>query len=189
MLYVALDFQMNFLTASKKEKKYMPSAPKPKREYGFTQRLNSLFRIDCIRVSRILETVQYSIIFSLLALFIGFAIDWIFEPLYKPPSKSDKTCSHLKVLTIPEALQNVFVIVLQASLCATSVIYIRKIANLVPFGLSPCPDKYIPNWGVKEDEGELAIGLVFIGMQTSLIDNLVKLRNTFAPAQECSEDA
>jgi hypothetical protein len=138
----------------------------------FAERLQSLFRMDCIRVSRILETAQYAVLFGILTLIVGFGIDCLFRPLYPVVPKEEKL--HGK-----RTLQVVGIILLQIMVSAVSVLYIRKVADIVPFVFEICPSRYIPHYKVKEIEGEIAIALAFVGIQTSLIDNLAKLRQSY----------
>lgn len=153
----------------------IPSVPLPT---TLSERFHSLISFDCIRVSRILETAQYAILFGILALIVGFLIDWFFRPLYPVPKKSQK-CSE-PIFSGGQILQAIVILLLQVMISAVLVIYIRKIGELVPFLTQMCPDRYVPHWKVKELEGELAIALVYVGVQTSLIDTLAALRRSFA---------
>lgn len=147
----------------------------PRRDIG--ERIASLFTFDCIRLSRILETAQYALVFGILALGVGFGIDWLFRPLY--PKASKKGCGGF-VYNRLQALHVIGIMLLQVMISAISIIYIRKIGEVVPFLLEICPSKYVPHWKVKETEGEIAIALMFVGIQTSIVDNLSTLRKSFA---------
>lgn len=150
----------------------LPAIPQPT---TFSERFHSLIMFDCIRGSRIIETAQYAFIFGLLALVGGFCIDWLFRPLYPVAKRKRANCTKL-VFTGMESLHAVAVLLLQVMVSAVLVIYIRKIGELVPFFIQLCPDKYVPHWKVKEVEGELAIALMYVGIQTSIIDTLSTLR-------------
>ena len=145
--------------------------PLPPRK-DFTTRLQSLVRMDCVRISRILETAQYAVIFGILALIVGFAIDCLFRPLY-PPTPEDRK------LHGSAALRAVGILLLQIMFSAVAVLYIRKLGEIVPFLFEFCPSKYVPHYKVKELEGEMAIALAFVGIQTTLIETLETLRRSF----------
>ena len=154
----------------------IPRVPLPT---TFAERLHSLLAFDCTRISRIIETAQYALIYGLLALLSGFVVDWLFRPLYPLPSKKKIHCDNA-IFTRGECLRAVAILLLQVVVSAVLVIYIRKIGELVPFLIQLCPDKYVPHWKVKEVEGELAIALMYVGIQTSLIDTLSTLRQSVA---------
>ena len=154
----------------------IPAVPLPT---TFSERLHSLLTFDCIRASRIIETAQYALIYGLLALMCGFFIDWLFRPLYPIPSKGKDTCIH-STFTSRQWEHAVCILLLQVVVSAVLVIYIRKVGELLPFLVQLCPDKYVPHWKVKEVEGELAIALMYVGIQTSLIDTLSTLRQSIA---------
>lgn len=154
----------------------IPAVPLPT---NFSERLHSLFTFDCIRVSRIVETAQYALIFGMLALICGFSIDWLFRPLYPSPEKNGGACIH-PTFTGRQCLHAICILLLQVVVSAVLVIYIRKVGELVPFLVQLCPDRYVPHWKVKELEGELAIALMYVGIQTSLIDTLSTLRQSVA---------
>lgn len=139
---------------------------------SFGERFESLVTMDCIRISRILETAQYALIFGILALLVGFGIDCLFRPLYPAVGKDKK----LRGTALWRALG---VVMAQIMVSAIAVIYVRKVGELVPFLFEFCPSKYVPHYKVKELEGEMAIALAFVGIQTSFIDTVAKLRESF----------
>jgi hypothetical protein len=141
------------------------------------ERFNSITS-NCVGSGRVLETIQYSAVFALLALIVGLSIDRTMETLYPIPSRA---LAGKMLYTLPEALRAVGYILLQVCVSAVAVIYIRKVGDLVPFLFNPCPDKYIPHWKVKEVEGEMALALVFVGVQTSIMETLGTLRASVGP--------
>lgn len=143
------------------------------------ERIASLFSFDCVRVSRILETAQYGLIFAIIAFFVGFGIDWLFRPMYPKPTKSIMGCKE-PVYSKPQMAWALGLICLQVMVAAVSIIYVRKLGEIVPFLFNLCPDKYVPHWKVHELEGEIAISLVFVGVQTTLIDVLGAMRRSVA---------
>ena len=145
-------------------------------EKPFSQRLQSLLRVDCIRASRILETCQYAALYTLMCLPVGILIDSLFARMYPKVSEEGKG------LTRGEAWWAVLTCTLQVMLDAVVIFYIRKVANLFPFMLDfLCYDKYVPHYKVAEIFGEAAMALIFVGCQTSLIDTLARLRKYFSP--------
>jgi hypothetical protein len=67
----------------------------------------------------------------------------------------------------------------QVILSAVSIIYVRKLADLVPFVFNICPSRYREHYHVEEVFGEVAIAMIFIGVQTSLVKALDKIRGAF----------
>jgi hypothetical protein len=153
----------------------LPEIPEEKH---FLERLASLFDVSCIRLSRILETAQYALLYACICMPIGIGIDRIFNNLY-PSVEEDSSYTSAKQLW-----QAVGVAVLQVILSAISIIYIRKIADLVPFLFSACPSRYVAHYHVDEVFGEAAIALVFVGVQTSLIKALDNIRGYFASSHK-----
>ena len=142
---------------------------------SFQENLESLLQHDCIRLSRLLETVQCAILYSFLGLAAGLAIDGLLRPLYptthigKPEGEPIQNWNEL-IVTLGIA-------VLQIVLAALGVFYVRKIAALVPFFWNRCPTKYLEGYHVHEIEGEIALSLIFIGSQVNFVDQLVKVSN------------
>ena len=150
-----------------------PELPVPK---DLWERVESLFTFDCIRISRILETAQYAVIFGILALFAGWGIDQMVKSLYPQPNGVRGKC---KTFTYRQSWRVVGVILFQVMCSAVLAIYIRKLGDVVPFFFGSCSGRYIPHWKVKEVEGEIAIALVYVGIQTNLIEALATLRQSF----------
>ena len=153
--------------------------PLPPRK-DLAERVSSLFAFDCVRLSRILETAQYAAIFGLLAFFVGFFIDWVLRPLYPKASRENKKNCSGKLFTNAQSLRAISLVILQVMVSAVLVIYIRKLGEVVPFIFEFCPDKYVPHWKVKEVEGEIAVGMIYIGVQTNILDALTTLRKSYA---------
>jgi hypothetical protein len=145
----------------------------PEKDFG--ERLQSLFAFDCVRLSRILETAQYAILFGLIALVFGYAVDALFKPLYPQPTRE---CREEKLFTGGQCVHVVLVALLQVAVSAVLVIYLRKLGQLAPVLLQPCPDKYVPHFKVTEFESESALALCYVGIQTSFIEALALLRKS-----------
>ncbi|NDF03552.1 MAG: hypothetical protein EB068_00320 [Betaproteobacteria bacterium] len=139
----------------------------------FAQRLASLLRVDCVRTSRLLETAQYAALYTCLCLPVGIGIDKLFELLYPKVEEGRR-------LTTRQLLATVGVALLQVIMSAVSMLYIRKMADLVPFFFNLCPERYVAHYHVDEVFGEAAIALIFVGVQTSLIGALDRIRRCFS---------
>lgn len=138
---------------------------------GIGERVASLFSFGCIRVTRILETIHCAILYSILAYFFGYGIDKLLASIY-PVSDPEGELTHKGQVAL-----TLLVCTLQVVTSAVAVIYIRKIAAVVPFIFNLCPDKYLEGYHVSEIEGEIALALVFVGSQVNLIHQLEKVSN------------
>jgi hypothetical protein len=139
--------------------------------------LRSLFQHDCVRLSRLFETVQASALYGVLVLFLGAAIDRAFQNLY-PVRRRDyaEGAAPPARLTGGEFVRTLFVALAQVAVSAVGAFYVRRLVELVPF-LNLCPKKYISALGVSEVlSGEMAIALVFVGVQLDLVWQLERLR-------------
>jgi hypothetical protein len=165
-------------TASATPHLILPEIPEEK---PFLERLKSLLSVDCIRFSRILETMQYAFLYACICLPVGIGIDTIFSKLY-PAVKEEEQ------YTWKQTWQAIGVSVCQVILNAVSIIYIRKLADLFPFFLNLCPSRYVAHYHVDEVFGEAAIALIYVGVQTSLIHALDKIRARFALRQEAKKE-
>lgn len=132
--------------------------------------IQSLFAVDCVRSSRLFETIQFALIYGALAIFIGSGIDAFFVKISKIPDKK-------KQLSGREFLENISICLAQVAVSALAVFYMRKLAEVVPPIINICPSRYIPHAGVHEFEGEIAVAMIFIGVQTAFISRLESLRH------------
>lgn len=152
----------------------LPELPEHK---SFEDRLRSLFMFDCYRVSRILETAQYAMLYACLCLPVGIGIDAMCSKLYpEPENKTTYTGRQLWVA--------IAVAILQVVISAVSIIYIRKLADLVPFIFNVCPSQYMAHYHVGEIFGETAIALVFVGVQVTLVKKLEIIHRSFVGGSE-----
>ena len=136
-----------------------------------SERIESLVRVDCIRLSRLLETAQYAMLYAVLCIPIGIGIDRLFSRAYprieEGGTYSRKQCVHA-----------VLVVALQVAFNAICIFYMRKLVNIVPVFLKLCK-AYVSHYHIEEFFGEVAIAVVFVGIQTNLISVLDKLRHSF----------
>lgn len=127
--------------------------------------LEKLVRFDTIRISKLLEEVQFAIIVFIIAFFIGSMTDRLF-PLSKTPDET----------TDFELIKD---ILLQLSLIVISAYYIMKVARVVPFMFS-LSDKYIPSaHGESAAGGGLAMAIIFISVQKNFQTRITQLKNRF----------
>ena len=134
----------------------------PEHSRTFSERLVSLLSFDCVRISRILETLQYSVLYGILGVFAGTFVDRICHGLY--PSDAKTSRDRLRIVTAS---------VIQTAIAAVLVLYIRKVAQLVPF-LFPFCKEYIQHLHVHEYGGEIAIAIIYVGAQPHLVEMLGK---------------
>ena len=152
----------------------LPDLPEYK---PFGERVESLLALDCYRFTRILETAQYAALYTCLCLPVGLLIDWLCARFYPEADAGNRYDGRKRWLAI-------LVAVMQVVLSAVSIIYIRKIADLVPFFFNLCPSRYVAHYHVEEVFGEAAIALVFVGVQVTLVKRLETIRNSFLGSEE-----
>ena len=124
-----------------------------------------LIRFDTIRISKLLEMIQYAVIVFILAFFIGSATDSLF-PLPKPEEK----------ISDFDLYKDIF---LQLCLIVISVYYITKIAQVIPFFFS-LSDKYIPSAKDENMKGAgIALAIIFVGVQKNFQGRIELLKKKF----------
>jgi hypothetical protein len=139
----------------------------------FEGRLRSLLAHDAVRLTRLCENLQYGALYSLTGLFLGSGIDQLLRPLYprgEAPLRGWR-----------EFWGVVGAVILQVAVCVLAVFYTRKIVDLMPPLLNFAPGRYIPHHHVTEVTGELALALVFVATQTTLIAQAGRARDFLFP--------
>lgn len=132
---------------------------------SFRERVDKLVDISEIRIQKILEISQYAVIYLFIGLFFGISFEFIF------PGDTIESSNNKSIYEL------IFLIIIQVICIAITVFYIHKIALLVPF-LFKFTDDYIP--GYKDEYkigGGIALAIVFISSQPSLIARIGDLRN------------
>lgn len=120
--------------------------------------MESLFRFDSIRISKLLEVSQYAIIASLIGLLFGGLLNKIF-----PKYDEDKPIYHL-LLEI--SLQMIAIVI--------SIYYITKFVNNIPF-LFHYDKNYIPSKKGEAARGvTIGLSIIFIGSQYFFMNKLEK---------------
>lgn len=124
-------------------------------------RLKSLTRFDIIRMSQLLEILQYSVLYAFVAGIAGLLLERIFpEP--------DRSKSNYQIL---------IEVLLQCMMSALAVFYVRKIVKVFPFILEE--GKYYKTHVVDEYNGEIMIAIVFVGIQKNLLTKIDILRERY----------
>jgi len=137
--------------------------PEPDAYKHFTEHIASLTRFDIVRINELLELIQYNVIYCISAFIGGFSINAIF-----PDYNETVGIGRLSLEIIAELL--VLVIV---------VFYIRRFVKLIPFLFHVTgtgPNGFKPYLST-EYQGEIALGIIFVGVQFRLIRKLALLAN------------
>ena len=123
--------------------------------YNFKKQLNSLLKYDSIRILKLLEMIQYSIIGFILTLLIGNIINDIFFYEYD-----------VQTLT---TIQLINYILIELIIIVILVYYIRKMVLIIPFFFIFLNNKYIPS-----KKNEASIGYI-VGTGIILTQTITKL--------------
>lgn len=125
-----------------------------------------LVRFDAIRISKLLEQVQYAVIVFVMAFFIGSMTDKLF------PLPTDKE------MTDFDLYKDLF---LQLCLIVISAYYITKAARVIPFFFS-LSEKYVASsHGESMTGAGLAMTIIFVGVQKNFQARITMLKNKFYP--------
>tara|TARA_Y100000022_G_C13252243_1_gene377791 strand:- start:1499 stop:1957 length:459 start_codon:yes stop_codon:yes gene_type:complete len=126
-------------------------------------------KLDERILSKITEILFYSILYVLFSIYVGILINSIF------PNFDDKK-NDLAIL---------IEVLLQSSLTAVSVFYIRRFVNLIPFPIL-FGNKYLPNEAINFT-GEVMFSVVFVSTQVKIIEKIAYLSKLRVPIT-ASED-
>jgi hypothetical protein len=130
---------------------------------SFHERFNSILRFDEVRIMKLLEIFQYSIIYFFCGFLLGTTLDTLF-----PKFEETKDISIVVVEVISQLVS-----------FAILIYYMRKIVKLIPFF-------FIINWDLNGDgkvgkyrpyttneyEGEFTIGIVVVASQLTLLKKI-----------------
>ena len=126
-----------------------------------------LLRVDTVRVSKLLEQIQFAVIVFIIAFFVGSMTD----KLFPVPKEAEK-------ITDFELYRDLF---LQLCLIVISAYYITKFAKVIPFFFS-LSSKYVPSsHGENVAGGGLAMAIIFVGVQKNFQTRIAILKNRFYP--------
>ena len=127
--------------------------------------LTSLTRFDLVRVSKLIQQIQSTLIVFVLAFFLGSLIDKLFPTVGDPDLVSNFTL--FKDLG------------LQLALMTIAAFYIMKFAKVIPFFFALSRD-YIPNAHGEAAEGAgLAMALLFGAVQKNFQARVAVLKSRF----------
>ena len=124
----------------------------------FSSRLEKLVSFDKIRMHKILQTVQYTILYLLMTWVVGTAIDNLFPSLDKEK----------------ELYLTVIEVCLQAAISMVLIFYIRKLVKTVPYIFS-YDTNYLPyhkDYRIDEFNGNVIIPLVLVTVQSNFINKM-----------------
>lgn len=126
-----------------------------------------LLRFDTVRVSKLLEQIQFAVIVFIIAFFVGSMTD----KLFPVPKDGDK-------ITNFDLYKDLF---LQLCLIVISAYYITKLAKVIPFFFS-LSEKYVPSSHGENMAGAgLAMAIIFVGVQKNFQTRIGILKNRFYP--------
>lgn len=126
-----------------------------------SENLEKLLIVDKVRGHHILEIIEYSLAYAIVAGLAALSIEKIF------PAPDEKKSTN-KILVE---------VLLQCILSAVAVFYIRKIVKVLPY-IFENSASYNPH-DVMEYNGEIMIAIVFVGFQKNLLTKLEILRQRF----------
>jgi hypothetical protein len=123
---------------------------------------NNLIRLDNIRLMKLAEIIQYSILYAIFSLILGIGIEYIFDRIL--PYDEDRSVFKLTLE-----------IILQCIILSVSVYYIRKIIHIIPF-IFIYSNKEL-NFKTLEYQGSITMMFIFFGTQIKLMDKIILLRD------------
>jgi hypothetical protein len=122
------------------------------------KRYKKLTEFDVVRRLKLIQIIQYTILYTLIAIPLSAIIEYLFpEP--------DENKNKLMIL---------FEILLQMVFLGIVVFYVQKIIRLVPFIFMS--EKALKKRKILEYGGEVTIGLIFVGTQNNLFEKVHILR-------------
>jgi len=133
-------------------------------------RFKNLLRIDFIRLLRVCEISQYTILYAFVALFIAPRLDKLF------PSFDKKKSSFELFIEV----------IFQLTMVSILIFYIRKIVKIIP----PIGSILTPMYKIgttSEYNGGIIIGLVLVHSQHNLSVKIEELMKRIEQVEETSE--
>ena len=124
-----------------------------------SKRFDNLLATDNIRLMQVLELIQYSFLYFIVAFVAGTTMDNIF-PDYDPKESS---------------AQIIIEVLAQSILTIIVAFYIRKLVKIVPFAFVIKGTKFMPGL-TSEYHGDMMIGaIVFVSVQVNLLKKINEL--------------
>ena len=131
-----------------------------------------LIDFDSIRIMKLLELCQYSIISVFPAIIIGEAINKLFIDYSEKYNKNSN-------ISTKDNIKIILVVFLNLCFYVIAIFYINKLVKIIPF-LFHFNDKYIPSIKGENTMGITTGGGLFLFItQTSLINNAKLLVNNY----------
>ena len=118
-------------------------------------RITKFFKFDSIRITKIFEIIQYTLLYC----FFCFTLGIIFNKIFFKYDQKKKIFIQI--------LQTV----IQLVICSISIFYIKKIVKIVPL-IYKGPKHYKPYTTKEYIGGGIIFGIVFLRLQTNLLDRL-----------------
>lgn len=133
--------------------------------------MRDLLRVDEVRATNILGSVQYGILYAVVFFFVGLAIERLF-----PPFRSNASLHALAGE-----------ILLQCIVVTIAIFYVRKLVEAIPGLVTLLP---LPTWlwnpveleqkgwvpyGIDEYKGEIMMSLILVGTQLNLLKKIALL--------------
>ena len=124
-----------------------------------SKRFNNLIAVDNIRLMQVLELIQYSFLYFIVAFVAGTTMDNIF-PDYDPKESSG---------------QMILEVLAQSILTIIVAFYIRKLVKIIPFAFIIKGTDFRPG-STTEYHGDMMIGaIVFVSVQVNLLRKINEL--------------
>ena len=130
----------------------------------FLDNLKNIFKLDAIRIQKILEILQFTIIYAIITLYIGAYIDHYLFPDYK------------KNTDINTLIKEV---ILQSIVIAICHYYIKKLGLLFPFLFKFTKD-YEPGLKNEYELGfSIGLSIIFFNTQIDFSKKIIDIVNYF----------
>jgi hypothetical protein len=117
----------------------------------------------------LLETLQYATLYVLLCLPLGLAVDKALSGLYPQPDGDDR------YVTPGDAARAALAALLQVAASAVGLYCLRRLVERAPLLFGACLSAARR---MREPTAELAVALVFVGSQATLMQRLRTLHNS-----------
>jgi len=125
----------------------------------FVERLRKLFQLNSFRANELFEITQVALLYGLIGFFCGTLTNYIFP-------KFDKSRSTLEILL--EILGETVIL-------SILVYYIDLFIKIIPvFKFNESSSNFVPSM-IGVFEGEIALSIIFISLQTNLIEKIQEL--------------
>lgn len=132
----------------------------------FGDRLDNIMDLSTSRIQKILEIGQYTILYFIMGMVAGVTLEYTF------PRDNAITVKKRSLFYL------IFYVSLQLVTLTIVIYYINKIVLLVPF-LFKFTSYYVPGLKSEYSRGVIALTIVFISSQPSLITRIAEIKTRF----------